>query len=321
MTHLELQKEEWYPPYIPFNIEHMRLSVEVNLELQTISGKQQLKLSANKEIDFIELDCSSEIKIDSIFLSYAEDTDAAAIPVKYYPIENNKLKIQLGNTLPKNSIFHIIINYIMKNPSRGFYFITIERDGKKEYQVWTQGQPIDSKYWFPTYDHPQMKFPRQTPIIVPKGYTVISNGELDMLQTSNLTNGESTKRKFVWEMTAPNPAYLTAIVIGKFIETSNRFNYDNRIPLRYYVPKERVSDADRTFKDTPKMMKFFEDYFGTLYPYNKYSQVVVKQFPYGKMENTTCTILYEDVLHDEISHYDYTSDDIISHELAIGLVI
>src|SRR5688500_3745819 len=125
MTHLELQKEEWYPPSIPFNIEHMWLSVEVNLELQTISGKQQLKVSANKEIDYIELDSSSEIKIDSIFLSYAEDTDAIAIPVTYYPIESNKLKIQLGNTCPKYSIFHIIINYNIKNPSRGFYFITI----------------------------------------------------------------------------------------------------------------------------------------------------------------------------------------------------
>ena len=42
-------------------------------------------------------------------------------------------------------------------------------------------------------------------------------------------------------------------------------NYKDRVSLSYYVPKDRSQDADRTFKDTPKMMEFFETYFGIDY--------------------------------------------------------
>jgi hypothetical protein len=34
------------------------------------------------------------------------------------------------------------------------------------------------------------------------------------------------------------------------------------------------------------------------------------------MENTTCTTLTTDLLHDERAHMDYSSDDVIAHELA-----
>ena len=37
-----------------------------------------------------------------------------------------------------------------------------------------------------------------------------------------------------------------------------------------------------TFGDTPVIMKIFEDYFGTEYPYEKYSQVAADNFEYGK---------------------------------------
>jgi aminopeptidase N len=42
----------------------------------------------------------------------------------------------------------------------------------------------------------------------------------------------------------------------------------------------------------------------------------VDDFQYGSMENTTCTTLYSDALYDEIGQLDYSSDDVIAHELA-----
>ena len=166
-----------------------------------------------------------------------------------------------------------------------------------------------------------MKFPRQVSVIVPERFTVISNGELDIRNLETNDGGkergkENKKKQYIWEEPSPNPAYLTSVVIGNFAETSKGINYKNRIPLSYYVPKEREQDAERTFKDTPKMMEFFETYFGTEYPYDKYAQVIIEDFPYGGMENTTCTTLELGLLHDERAHLDFSSDDTISHELA-----
>ena len=44
-------------------------------------------------------------------------------------------------------------------------------------QAWTQGEMIESRYWFPCLDDPQVKFPREIQVTVPEGYTVISNGK------------------------------------------------------------------------------------------------------------------------------------------------
>jgi aminopeptidase N len=52
------------------------------------------------------------------------------------------------------------------------------------------------------------------------------------------------------------------------------------------------------------------------YPWNKYAQVVVSDFIFGGMENTTATTMYEHILLDERAALDITSDDLIAHELA-----
>ena len=88
--------------------------------------------------------------------------------------------------------------------------------------------------------------------------------------------------------------------------------------MLYYWPKEiPEKDALLTFANTPHIMRFFERYFDVSYPYNKYSQVAVEEFEFGGMENTNCTILTKDILHDKIASIDYTRDiDLVSHELA-----
>src|SRR5688572_31276164 len=86
--------------------------------------------------------------------------------------------------------------------------------------------------------------------------------------------------------------------------------------LYYYVPPEKKQDAPRSFEHTPEIIRFFEEYLGTNYPYDRYSQVTVQDFVYGGMENSSCTTLTLDTLHDEKAHLDFTSDYLISHELA-----
>ena len=54
----------------------------------------------------------------------------------------------------------------------------------------------------------------------------------------------------------------------------------------------------------------------TNYPYNKYAQVAVEDFEFGGMENTSCTTLTRNILFDKRASLDYSSDDVISHELA-----
>ena len=47
------------------------------------------------------------------------------------------------------------------------------------------------------------------------------------------------------------------------------------------------------------MIAHFGELTGVPYPWNKYAQVVVSDFIFGGMENTTATTMYEHILLDE----------------------
>ena len=62
---------------------------------------------------------------------------------------------------------------------------------------------MESRYWFPCIDDPQVKFSREIEVIAPDDeYLVISNGTY-----------EKDGNKWKWKESTPNPAYLTSIVI------------------------------------------------------------------------------------------------------------
>jgi aminopeptidase N len=114
-------------------------------------------------------------------------------------------------------------------------------------------------------------------------------------------------------MTEPHASYLLTLVAGEFAEIEAEAD---GVPLAYLVPKERAKDGERTFLHTPQMIHHFGALLGVAYPWNKYAQVVVSDFIFGGMENTTATTMYEHILLDDRAAIDVTSDDLIAHELA-----
>ena len=64
------------------------------------------------------------------------------------------------------------------------------------------------------------------------------------------------------------------------------------------------------------MISAYAEKTGVPYPYEKYSQVAVQDFIFGGMENTSATTQTELTLHDARAHLDFSSDPLVSHELA-----
>ena len=314
-----------YAPSLLFTISHMRLSVEVDFNSKTISCNQQLELIAIQDIDEIVLDVS-ELQIKSVFsIAYANTTNnnntTTGKNLDFHSYDD-KLYIKLGKLITEGTVFHINIIYLAK-PRKGFYFIEPdEYYPKKNLQAWTQGETVESKYWFPCIDHPMVKFESEISVVVPMNFIAISNGILQGVKIQRQIQREANSRNnkyikeriFTWIESIPHSAYLTSIVIGRFAEI--RRTYNKEIKLLYYIPENKKNDAARSFEHTADMIEFFEQYFDTKYPYSKYSQVTVEDFMYGGMENASCTTLTIDTLHDKKAHLDFTSDHLVSHELA-----
>jgi aminopeptidase N len=314
-----------YAPSLLFTISNMRLSVEPDFNSKTISCNQHLEIIAIQDIDKIVLDIS-ELQIKSVlFVTCANTASNNNTPTnKDLDFHNydDKLYIKLGKLITEGTVFYINITYSSK-PRKGFYFIEPnEHYPNKNLQAWTQGETVESKSWFPCIDHPMVKFESEISVAVPMDFIAISNGSLQGVkvqkqiqrEVNDKNNGKIKKRIFTWIESNPHSAYLTSIVIGRFAEI--RSTYNKEIKLLYYVPEDKKNDAVRSFEHTADMIRFFEQYFETKYPYTKYSQVTVEDFMYGGMENASCTTLTIDTLHDKKAHLDFTSDHLVSHELA-----
>jgi aminopeptidase N len=111
----------------------------------------------------------------------------------------------------------------------------------------------------------------------------------------------------------PQSSYLFTIVAGEFSLLTEEVD---GMPLAYLVPRGREADGKRTFARTPAMIATSRSCSACATRGTRYSQVVVSDFIFGGMENTTATTMYEHVLLDERAALDVSSDDLIAHELA-----
>ena len=327
-----------YLPVLSFKIDHMLLKITpdfASTPKKLMNCEQQLTITARRDIDQVDLD-SAEIRIESISVevpknSNIEDKNKTRYNEKKvdWQESEDKLIIKLGQVLQKDHNMVLTIVYSaglythingkgIGNPRSGFNFIeNFENTPEKNLQAWTQGETIESRYWFPCLDQPQVKFPREIHITVPMDYIVISNGHQISEPQLEEKSGSQGKKEHTWKWieSTSNPAYLTAVVIGTFAERKGKCG---EVPLQYYWPKDVPENhAMLTFSSTPGIMAFFENYLNTKYPYSKYSQVAVEDFQFGGMENTGCTVLTRRYLHDEKASLDYRRDiDVVSHELA-----
>jgi aminopeptidase N len=161
-----------------------------------------------------------------------------------------------------------------------------------------------------------MKQTSELVVTAPSGWSVLSNGEL-----VDAHRPKGKPWRFHWKMTQPHASYLLTLVAGAFAVIEDEAHASSergakRVPLSYWVPEGKEKEGKRTFARTPDMVRLFGDKTGVPYPWNKYAQVVVHDFIFGGMENTTATTLYEHVLLDDRATLDVTSDDLIAHELA-----
>ncbi len=168
------------------------------------------------------------------------------------------------------------------NPRRGIYFIDWNNAGGRK-QIWTQGQGIDHRNWVPMYDDMDDKFITETRITFDKQYQVLSNGK----KVWEKDNKDGTKTWY-YTMTRPHAGYLLMLAIGEYKIKATKSS--RNVPVNFWYYADKPEWVEPTSLHTEKMMDFLEAETGIPYPWESYSQVMVQDFLYGAMENTTATI-------------------------------
>ncbi|HEX6278343.1 MAG TPA: M1 family aminopeptidase [Polyangiaceae bacterium] len=298
--------ERKYERSRPFTVRHLFLDLELDVRAHSVSGTATLDIERVAE-------GATEIALDAVGfeLRKVELERAGKFAPADYEYDGERLVVAGLDSLGQG---RLRIGY-SATPRRGLYFL--EPDGKvktRPRQVWSQCEDEDARHWFPCLDKPHVKMTTELRVRAPAGWVVLSNGDCVAAPPSRSRGGA-----YHFRMEHPHPAYLVSLVAGEFAVVGDRpakLERGREIPVTYYVPRTRRHDAKRSFGETPDMIELFSKRTGVDFPFTRYSQVVVSDFFFGGMENTTATTLYEHALLDERATLDATTNDLVAHELA-----
>jgi aminopeptidase N len=238
-----------------------------------------------------------------------------------YSYDSVYLKITLDKTYKAGENYTIYIDYVAKpndikrkgsaaiSGGKGLYFINpLGNDKKKPVQIWTQGETESNSGWVPTIDKPNQRQTDEITMTVPDKYQTLSNGIL----ISHKLNPKGT-RTDTWKMNLPHAPYLLMMAVGEFSIIKDSYKGKE---VSYYVEKEYAPVARKIFGLTPEMIGFYSKITGVDYPWPKYSQIVVRDYVSGAMENTSATLHAQGAQQDARQLVDENRwEDIISHEL------
>jgi len=294
------------------DLEHTDLKLSFDLQHHTAEGKARIRLHPHfYPTDSLTLDAKSmqihDLRVDGQKVAYDYD--------------GNKLRIRLPRTYHRNETYEVQVHYTAYPDSvkteggsvitqhKGLYFINTrgETDAYPPH-IWTQGEPEDNSAWFPTIDSPNQKSTGRIEMTIPGDWVSLSNG----IQTASTQNPDGTKTD-VWTISKPQAPYLFFIAAGPFVIVKDSLD---GMPVWYYVEKKYEPVARQIFGKTPEMIRYFSQLTGVPYPWEKYHQIVTRQFVSGAMENTTA------VNHNEMAYQTPAQladnnrwEDVIAHEL------
>jgi aminopeptidase N len=290
-----------WPRSHDYHVDHYRIEIGVDLSNRSISGTTTVTLEPFiSGFKRIELD-AGDMQIKSVKLD-------GGSPLQFKYEGNEKLFVTLDHGYSAGERITVAINYEAV-PKQGLTFIPPDpSQPNRSYQVWSQGESQTNHYWFPCYDYPNDKATSETLITVDEKYRVISNGELVEVRDNKASNTKT----WHWKMDRPYSSYLTSIIVGQFSEIAERFK---SIPVVSYVYPNEEENARLSLGKIDQMVAFFSQKVGVDYPYPKYAQTTVGDFP-GGMENISATTMTDTAVHDKRAQLDVSSDLLISHELA-----
>ncbi|HMS09893.1 MAG TPA: M1 family aminopeptidase, partial [Pyrinomonadaceae bacterium] len=246
------------------------------------------------------------LEFDSVAFSFSRITlDGRDLTFR---TAKDKVLVDLPSPSEADRDYEIRFEYTAR-PKKGIYFVDERKAGDRVVhpaQIWTQGQPDEARHWLPSFDFPSDKATTEKFITVPKGQTVVGNGE-----TVSVTENSDGTATHHFRLDIPHPTYLISFVVGDYVKVSESFR---DIPLGYYVYAGRENIVPLAYGKTIRMLEAMEEITGISYPFNKYDQTMVANFEFGGMENITATTMADtEIFYASIEFMRGNVEDLVAH--------
>ncbi len=282
------------------DFEHMMLEVRFRPEQGQVRGKVTFRFRAVREVvRQVHLDGPGievgAVRVDGRKARYVQD--AQGLTVFFEP------PLRWGD-----GTHTLAVDYVA-TPQRGLYFIGWnDTAGRRRKLIWTQGQGIDNRHWFPCYDAPNDKLVTELKVHFPRGFEVRSNGTL----VRKKRRGDTVM--WHYRMEHPHASYLVMLGIGPY--AVKEAMADGKVRMRFYYYADAPETVAPTYRYSVRHMNLLQRRLGVPYPWGRtYSQIPVEDFLYGAMENTTATVFTDYYLTDARGALDHPYWEVDAHEL------
>lgn len=291
------------PRYAPDRqVDVLRIAVDVtpNFAQRTIAAQAELTFAPLAEP-------VRALRLDAVGLRIESVTGSSAI--KEFDATDRKLTILFREPIEPGAVTTVTVKYTAE-PKRGLYFRTPELGYPAgDTHLFTQGEAHEAPHWFPCFDYPNERSATEVTCRVPAEMTVLSNGE----QVSDAVDPDSGLRVVHWKQDKPHVNYLVCLVAGRLHKVEGEAR---GVPLRLFTQPSLAPHAANAFRDTAKILEFYEDEIGVPFPWKKYDQATCLDFVAGGMENTTLTTLTDRTVFADATENIRTSRGLDAHEFA-----
>ena len=291
---------------------HTKLELSFDWEKEEVLGKATLTLKPY----FYATD---KVVLDAKGFEFHEVKSVDTGEDLQYDYDGQQITIHLGRTFNRDEKYKLFLDYTARpsetggsaaiTSDKGLFFINPRgEDPDKPRQIWTQGETENNSRWFPTIDKPNERCTQEMYLTVDDNFLTLSNGRL----VSSKKNPDGTRTDY-WHMDLPHAPYLFMVAVGEYAVVHDEWKGK---PVDYYVEPEYKPFARKIFPHTPEMLSFFSDILQYPYPWQKYSQVVVRDYVSGAMENTTAVIFGEFMQGTDRELVDNLQNEkVVAHEM------
>tara|TARA_R110002051_G_scaffold4683_9_gene26068 strand:- start:7464 stop:9074 length:1611 start_codon:yes stop_codon:yes gene_type:complete len=255
-----------------WDLNYYHLDIDVNPDNKFISGSNTIRYKVLEPHQVLQVDLQSPLKIENV----TQDGKELKIVDK-----GNAHFIQIEKLQKIGEFNEIIVTYsghpkeAVRAPWDGGFSWKKDENGKDF--VATSCQGLGASVWWPNKDHMYDEVDSMLiSVKAPKGLMNVSNGRLRKIDEETNT--------YHWFVSNPINNYGVNVNIGDYVHFGEKYDGEKGdLDMDYYVLNYNLEKARIHFKDAPKMMEAFENWFGA-YPFYEDSFKLV-DVPYLGMEH------------------------------------
>ncbi len=266
------------------------LDLRVDPRAERFSGQVRIRVKLTKPLDHLWLH-ASDLSVGKVEVTDAHGvTHGATLTVRD---KTGVAEVAFDGLLAAQDIELSIRYDAAFNPRlEGLYKVRV---GEDAYAV-TQMEAISARYAFPSFDEPRFKTPFDLTLTVPRDEVAVANTQ----SVGERVSDDAKWKTLTFARTKPLPTYLVAIAVGPWdIASGAAIPADSvrgdPVALRGIGPRGTAPQLRWILDQTPRIVKYFEDYTHQPYPFDKLDLLGAPDFGAGAMENAGL-IVFRDAL-------------------------